>query len=190
MPRPDNPLNMTVTRMLFVGDSTVSQLFHSLLKFSEEFEDSTMVHHDSSVVIVRSEFRSYSLELHDLSRFDFDGIDEATIVIFGVGVEWMATKNLEIQDNASNNSKPIDKMEEARMKEPITTFQKKQKVYQYFTKYVRKIEELKKRLDNISKERNIFWFLDQEDSTKILSRKDMEVLNEIASNIIVKTRVS
>ena len=62
-------------------------------------------------------------------------------------------------------------------------------MYQYFKKYLENVEKLKKSLENIPKTNNIIWFLDQEDSNTIVSRKDKVIMNEIARNIVVRIGV-
>ena len=179
--------SVPVTRILFVGDSTVSKLFDTLLKLSEELEDLTTEQNDSNAVIVKNDLKSFSVELHDLSTFDFKAVDEATLVIIGAGVEWLEKQDKEFILNKLKQ--PIKSSAQAISNEPVTTFQKKKKVYQYFKKYLENVEKLKKSLENIPKTNNIIWFLDQEDSNAIVSRKDKVVMNEIAQNIVVRIGV-
>ena len=67
--------------------------------------------------------------------------------------------------------------------------QRKKMAYNYMTRYVKKMDIIKKRLERISIERDVFWYLPQDDLTNTLTRKNLEVFNDIAKNAIVQMAV-
>ena len=180
--------SVPVTRIVFVGDSTVYSLFHGLLHLSEGFEDLKVDGNFPKDVIVKSDARSLSLEFHELEKFDFQIIDDSTVII-GAGVEWLVVGNEDFQNIKPKKRRIFEKMSESKDKTPVGTIRRRPIAYPYYTKYLIKMEKLKQKLDKVSADKNVFWYLGQEDSTDTLSRKAMEVMNDIARNIIIKTRV-
>lgn len=159
-----------VTRVVFVGDSTVEQLFTTLVDL---VTDTTRDILDNNTVVVNNEDNTLRLELHSMDIVNYTDIGEATLAIFGVGSKWLG-----------------DKQQNRRPEKEQDIVDGKLKVYNYFKEYLQRVEELKKDLVNIAEKTNILWFLDQEDSNEIISYKNMIVLNEIAQNILAKIGVS
>ena len=160
-----------ITRVVFVGDSTVEQLFTTLVHL---VTDNTRDILDNNTVVVHNIDNNVRLELHSLDFVNYTDIGEATLAIFGVGSQWLQHKH----------------QNQRQEKEQAIVGDGKLKVYNYFKEYLQRVEELKKDLENLAEKTNILWFLDQEDSNEMMSDKNMVVLNEIAQNILAKIGVS
>ena len=157
------------TRIVFLGDSTLTPLFQSFSNISQSIEDLTI-----SLNNVKSSRKSFVLEFFPIDQFNVDDINNASLVIIGAGIEWIDPETTKREEKRNGT------------RDRITMVQRKKMTYNYMTRYVKKMEGIKKRLERISIERDVFWYLPQDDPTNTITRKNLEVFNDIARNTVVQ----
>ena len=139
---------------------------------SESFEiGKKAVKNDSNHIIFEDKGDGIWIEMHSFVGLDKINVDAASVLVLGASVDW------------------IDEEFSLTVPKKLTKAQRKKIVYTYFTSYLKKLEESQDALRNLTINSFSMWYFSKYDRRSRISMENMEVMNDIARNVLKSTRV-